>query len=127
MNRRVQIAFFTGLIAFGIIVSIVLLLRVRAPAVAANSLTGVWQAVGGGETLILSRNGDMRIDGLAGRYRFIDTNHIELQIPLGSWRVVSYAPETETLTWTNGRGRIVDYAFSRWLTLQDKARAASGL
>jgi hypothetical protein len=127
MNRKLQIAFFTGLIVFGIIVSIAVLQHVGARAVEAKSLTGVWQEVGGGETLILSRNGDLRVDGSAGRYRFTDTNHIELQIPNGSWRMVSYSPETESLTWTNGRGRIVCYTFCRWLTLQNKARAASGL
>ena len=103
-------------------VAAIVLLWPRPRAAAGTSLTGVWQEVGGGETLEFSGDGDLKINSAAGRYAFIDGTHIEIYVPNGTPRFASYSCETGDITWTNGRGMVLRYAFRPLLSLKNRIR-----
>lgn len=114
-----------GLMVVGVASLVGVWLRPRVTG--ERSLTGVWQQVGGGETMAFSGEGDLKIDNSVGRYRFIDGSHIEIRVPNGSQRFAFYSPKTGNITWTNGRGVVLDYEFRRGLSLQNRVRGADGL
>lgn len=105
----------------------ILLFWLRPRTATEISLRGVWQEVSGGEALAFSGNGDVKIDGSAGRYRFIDGSHIEIHVPNGSPRLALYSPKTGDIAWTNAQARVLRYEFRPGLSLQKRVRSASGL
>ena len=68
-----------------------------------RSIVGRWHQVSpiGSEQMTFTGNGDMQVDNTPGSYTWIDGEHLTVQFPMGSPRLIWFSPHTGDMMWTN--------------------------
>ena len=80
-------------------IAALLMTRRTAP----RSIVGRWHQVGpaGGEQMTFTGDGDMQVGDTPGSYTWIDAEHLKVQFPMGSPRLIWLSPQTGDMQWTN--------------------------
>jgi hypothetical protein len=77
-----------------------------------RSLVGRWHqvGVGGGEQMTFMGDGHMQVGDTPGSYTWIDAEHLKVEFPMGSPRLIWFSPQTGDMMWTNHQlGLILRY------------------
>lgn len=66
------------------------------------SIVGRWHQVGGGsDQMIFTGGGDMQVNDKPGSYTWIDAEHLKVEFPMGSPRLIRFSPRSGEIMWTN--------------------------
>jgi hypothetical protein len=68
-----------------------------------HSIVGRWHQVGpaGGEQMTFLGDGEMQVGDTPGSYTWIDAEHLKVEFPMGSPRLIWLSPQTGDMMWTN--------------------------
>jgi hypothetical protein len=68
-----------------------------------RSVVGRWQQVGplGSEQMTFTGDGKMQVGDTPGSYAWIDAEHLKVEFPMGSPRLIWFSPHTGDMMWTN--------------------------
>ena len=68
-----------------------------------RSVVGRWQQVGplGSEQMTFTGGGEMQVGDTPGSYTWIDAEHLKVEFPMASPRLIRLSSQTGDMQWTN--------------------------